>query len=129
VDLDRFKAINDQYGHHVGDAVLTEVAKCLTTCIRESDSVARLGGDEFAVLLEGVQGREDPLAAALKIEQALNVKTDFYGIDLEIAASIGQVLYPDDGTDEDTLMRAADAEMYRIKSGRGSERQHHLHFQ
>jgi diguanylate cyclase (GGDEF)-like protein len=129
VDLDRFKAINDQYGHHVGDAVLTEVAKCLTTCIRESDSVARLGGDEFAVLLEGVQGREDPLAAALKIEQALNVKTDFYGIDVEIAASIGQVLYPDDGTDEDTLMRAADAEMYRIKSGRGSERQHHLHFQ
>ena len=129
VDLDRFKLINDQYGHHVGDAVLTEVAKCLTACIRESDSVARLGGDEFAVLLEGVQGREDPLAAALKIEQALNAKTDFYGLDVEIAASIGQVLYPDDGTDEDTLMRAADAAMYRVKSYRVSERQHHLPFQ
>jgi len=129
VDLDRFKAINDQYGHHVGDAVLTEVAKRLTSSIRESDSVARLGGDEFAVLLDGVQGREDPLAAALKIEQALNADTDFYGLDVKIAASIGQVLYPDDGTDEDTLMRAADAEMYRIKSCRVSERQHRLHFQ
>ena len=129
VDMDRFKDINDQHGHHVGDAVLTEVAKRLTSSIRESDSVARLGGDEFVVLLEGVQGREDHLAAALKIEQALNARTDFYGLDVEIAASIGQALYPDDGIDEDTLMRAADAAMYRVKSCHVSERQHHLPFQ
>ena len=77
VDLDRFKDINDQHGHHVGDAVLTEVAKRLTSSIRDSDSVARLGGDEFVVLLEGVQGREDCLAAAHKIEQALNADTTF----------------------------------------------------
>ena len=129
VDLDRFKSINDQHGHHVGDAVLTEVAKRLTSSIRESDTVARLGGDEFVVLLEGVQGRDDFLAATHKIEQSLNVGTNFFGLDLEISASIGQALYPDDGTDEDTLIRMADAEMYRVKSGSQSERQRRLPFQ
>jgi diguanylate cyclase (GGDEF)-like protein len=129
VDLDRFKDINDRLGHHVGDAVLTEVAKRLTTNIRDSDSVARLGGDEFVMLLEGVQGRQDCLAAAHKIEQALNANTIFYGFDVEIAASIGQALYPDDGADEDALIRAADAAMYRVKSGSESAQQHRLPFQ
>jgi diguanylate cyclase (GGDEF)-like protein len=128
VDLDRFKDINDRHGHHVGDAVLTEVAKRLTASIRDSDSVARLGGDEFVMLLEAVQGRQDCLAAAHKIEQALNADTRFYGLDVEIAASIGQALYPDDGTDEDALIRAADAAMYRIKSGSESAQQRHLPF-
>lgn len=123
VDLDRFKEINDQHGHHVGDAVLTEVAKRLTSSIRDSDSVARLGGDEFVVLLEGVQGREDLLAATHKIEQELNTGSHFYGLELEISASIGQALYPDDGEDEDALIRAADAAMYRVKSGSESELQ------
>ena len=129
VDLDRFKDINDRHGHHVGDAVLTEVAKRLTSSIRDSDSVARLGGDEFVVLFEGVQGREDCLAAAHKIEQALNAGTSFFGLDVEIAASIGQALYPDDGADEDALIRAADAAMYRVKSGLDSEHQRRLPFQ
>ena len=129
VDLDRFKEINDQHGHHVGDAVLTEVAKRLTSSIRDSDSVARLGGDEFVVLLEEVQGRHDCLAAAHKIEQTLNADTSFFGLDVDIAASIGQALYPDDGANEDTLIRAADAAMYRIKSGCESERQRSLSFQ
>jgi diguanylate cyclase (GGDEF)-like protein len=129
VDLDRFKDINDRLGHHVGDAVLTEVAKRLTTNIRDSDSVARLGGDEFVMLLEAVQGRQDCIAAAHKIEQALNANTHFYGLDVEIAASIGHALYPDDGTDEDALIRAADAAMYRVKSGSESAQQHRLPFQ
>jgi diguanylate cyclase (GGDEF)-like protein len=129
VDLDRFKDINDKYGHHVGDAVLTEVAKRLSSSIRDSDTVARLGGDEFVVLLDGVQGREDYLAAAHKIEQALNADRTFYGLELEIAASIGQALYPDDGNDEDSLIRAADAAMYRIKSGSESQHQQKLPFQ
>lgn len=129
VDLDRFKEINDQHGHHVGDAVLTEVARRLTSSTRDSDSVARLGGDEFAVLLDGVQGRDDFLAAARKIELALNADTPFYGLEVEIAASIGQALYPEDGRDEDALIRAADAAMYRVKSGCESERQSRLPFQ
>jgi diguanylate cyclase (GGDEF)-like protein len=129
VDLDRFKDINDRHGHHVGDAVLTEVAKRLTSSIRDSDSAARLGGDEFVVLLEEVQGREDCLAAAHKIEQAVNADTKFYGFNVKIVASIGQALYPDDGADEDALIRAADAAMYRVKSGCESAQQHPLPFQ
>jgi diguanylate cyclase (GGDEF)-like protein len=129
VDLDRFKEVNDNHGHHVGDAVLTEVAKRLGASVRDSDSIARLGGDEFAVLLEGVQGREDLLAAAHKIEQALNTDPRFYGIEVAVTASIGQALHPDDGIDEDALIRAADAAMYRIKSGSKSQSQQTLPFQ
>lgn len=129
VDLDRFKQINDHHGHHVGDVVLTEVARRLTTSVRDSDSVARLGGDEFAVLLEGIQGHDDFRATTHKIEQALNAETNFFNFGVDIAASIGQALYPDDGDDEDSLMRAADASMYRVKSGCESERQHRLQFQ
>lgn len=123
VDLDRFKEINDCHGHHVGDAVLTEVARRLSSSIRDSDSVARLGGDEFVVLLDGVRDQEDFLAAANKIDQAVNADTRFLGLNVKIVASIGQALYPDDGTDEDALMRVADAAMYRAKTGCESGRQ------
>ncbi len=129
LDMDRFKDINDQHGHHVGDAVLMEVAQRLLDCVRESDSVARLGGDEFVILLEGVQGREDCIAAALKIEQGLARTTRFDDLHMEIDASIGQALYPDDGNDEDALIRAADAAMYQVKSGSESDRQSRLPFQ
>lgn len=129
LDLDRFKDINDLHGHSIGDAVLIEMAQRLQDCVRESDSVARLGGDEFVVLLEGVQGRRDCVAAALKIEQSLTHAARFGDLHLEIDASIGQALYPDDGSDEDALIRAADAAMYRVKSGCESERQSRLPFQ
>jgi diguanylate cyclase (GGDEF)-like protein len=123
VDMNHFKEINDHHGHHVGDAVLTEVAARILKSVRESDTVARLGGDEFAVLLENVHGREDCLAAAQKIEEALRMDNSFYGLDLELSASIGQSIYPDDGFDEDTLLRAADASMYKVKQGAASRRQ------
>ena len=128
LDLDRFKEINDTYGHHVGDAVLTEVARRLSRSVRESDSIARLGGDEFVVLLDTVGGREDCLAAAINIERTLAEGSSFYGLTVDISASIGQALFPDDGEDEDALIRAADAAMYRIKSGAGSDRQGRLVF-
>ena len=128
LDLNRFKEINDTHGHHVGDAVLTEVARRLARCVRESDSIARLGGDEFVVLLDKVSGRDDCLAAAVKIERALAEDSSFYGLAIDITASIGQALFPDDGDNEDALIRAADAAMYRIKTGASAERQGRLAF-
>ena len=128
LDLNRFKEINDTHGHHIGDAVLTEVARRLSRSVRESDSIARLGGDEFIVLLDNVSGREDCLSAAINIERTLAEDSSFYGLPVEISASIGQALFPDDGEDEDALVRAADAAMYRIKSGAGSDRQSRLVF-
>lgn len=123
LDLDRFKEINDTHGHHVGDAVLTEVARRLGRSVRESDSIARLGGDEFVVLLDNVSGREDCLAAAINIERMLAEDSSFYGLAVDISASIGQALFPDDGDNEDALIHAADAAMYRIKSGTETDRQ------
>lgn len=128
LDLDRFKEINDTHGHHVGDAVLTEVARRLSRSVRESDSVARLGGDEFVVLLDNVSGREDCLAAAASIERTLAEDSSFYGMSVDITASIGQALFPDDGEDEDALIHAADAAMYRIKTGAETDRQGRLAF-
>jgi diguanylate cyclase (GGDEF)-like protein len=128
VDMDRFKEINDRHGHHMGDAVLVEVAKRLVDCVRESDSVARLGGDEFVVMLDGIEGREDCQAAAHKIEQALCNEKMPFDDNLVITCSIGQALFPDDGADEESLIRAADAAMYRLKSAPEDERQASLAF-
>jgi diguanylate cyclase (GGDEF)-like protein len=128
LDLNHFKEINDTHGHHVGDAVLTEVARRLSRSVRESDSIARLGGDEFVVLLDNVGGREDCLAAAINIERTLAEDSSFYGMAVEITASIGQALFPDDGENEDALIRAADAAMYRIKTGADTDRQGRLVF-
>lgn len=122
VDLDRFKTVNDRYGHHVGDALLSEVARRLTASVRESDTVARAGGDEFMVMLGDIGERKDCQAVMRKIEAALGEKTELHGIELTISASIGQSLYPDDGVTEEDLIRAADASMYRIKTSRGSAR-------
>lgn len=128
LDLDHFKEINDTHGHHVGDAVLTEAAQRLSKSVRESDSIARLGGDEFVVLLDEVNGREDCLIAATNIERALAEDSSFYGMSVEIRASIGHALFPDDGEDEDALIRAADAAMYRVKTGGDTSRQGRLAF-
>lgn len=128
LDLDRFKEINDVHGHHVGDAVLTEVARRLSKSVRESDSIARLGGDEFVVLLAKVSGRENCLIAASNIERALAEDSNFYGMSIEIRASIGHAVFPDDGEDVDALIRAADAAMYRIKTGGDTSRQGRLAF-
>jgi diguanylate cyclase (GGDEF)-like protein len=137
LDLDNFKVVNDSLGHKAGDRLLVEIARRLVQCLRSLDYVsrptehtaARLGGDEFVVLLEGIQDRQDCVTAALKIEQSLAHATRFDDLHLDIDASIGQAIYPDDGSDEDTLMRAADAAMYRVKSGSESERQSRLQFQ
>jgi diguanylate cyclase (GGDEF)-like protein/PAS domain S-box-containing protein len=115
IDLDGFKAVNDQYGHLMGDYVLRTVAKRLKDCVRESDTVARLGGDEFVVLLSGQRSPEDSGVVAEKILGALTEAVAAGGRRFEIGASIGISVFPRDGTSPEQLLKHADAAMYRVK--------------
>ncbi|MBQ5964881.1 EAL domain-containing protein [Massilia sp. ZL223] len=115
IDLDRFKNINDSLGHLTGDHLLREVAKRLVVAVRASDTVARLGGDEFVVLLPEIAEGEECRLVGDKIIEALSSPFPFEGRSLHISPSIGICVYPDDGSDVETLMRHADAAMYHAK--------------
>lgn len=117
LDLDKFKPINDTFGHAVGDLLLKEVAKRLRNCIRESDTVSRIGGDEFVVLLPVVEGEQDSTRVAEKMLHALDLPFELAGQILHISCSIGVAVYPDHGADERSLTRSADIAMYLAKSG------------
>jgi diguanylate cyclase (GGDEF)-like protein len=121
IDLDRFKIINDTLGHESGDVLLREVAARLTDNLRTTDTVARLGGDEFVVLVEEVA---DPLylaGVAQKLITALSAGFPLSGQEYHVTASIGVSTYPDDGEDQQTLLKNADIAMYRAKEqGRNS---------
>jgi diguanylate cyclase (GGDEF)-like protein/PAS domain S-box-containing protein len=119
LDLDRFKHINDSLGHAMGDRLLQSVAQRLVACVRSSDTVSRQGGDEFVILLAEVTHPQHAALTADKILQALRAPHRIEQHELHIAASIGIVTYPDDGTDADTLLKNADFAMYQAKdSGR-----------
>lgn len=120
IDLDKFKPVNDTFGHDVGDLLLKEVAHRLRSCLRESDTVARVGGDEFIVLLPQIDAEEYGVLVAEKILAELNTPFDIDGRTLDISGSIGVAVYPDDGTDEDELMKHADSAMYEAKQRRSS---------
>jgi diguanylate cyclase (GGDEF)-like protein len=123
LDLDHFKVINDSLGHSLGDQLLQQVAGRLTGCLRAGDTVARLGGDEFTLLLPGVQGPAEAERVSLKVLDTLREPYRLEGRELFVTASMGISLYPDDGEDADTLVRNADAAMYRAKEqGRDSHR-------
>jgi diguanylate cyclase (GGDEF)-like protein/PAS domain S-box-containing protein len=121
LDLDGFKRINDSLGHLVGDKLLQSVARRLVDCVRASDTVSRQGGDEFVVLLSEVQHLED---AAVTATRMLAAVAEAHGVDqheLHVTASIGVSVYPADGVDAVTLIKKADAAMYRAKeNGRQS---------
>jgi len=116
IDLDRFKAINDTLGHEAGDRVLVVVAGRLKGCVRRMDTVARLGGDEFTVILTDIHSTRDVVSVAEKILDALSRPLDLDGDKYYVGGSIGISIYPDDGSDVDTLIRNADAAMYRTKN-------------
>jgi diguanylate cyclase (GGDEF)-like protein/PAS domain S-box-containing protein len=116
LDLDRFKTINDTLGHVAGDELLKEVAARLCGAVRASDTVARLGGDEFVVLLPGLRARDEAAQVADKIIDALARPFPLEGHVLHVTPSIGICVFPDDGTDVETLMRHADAAMYHAKA-------------
>jgi diguanylate cyclase (GGDEF)-like protein len=120
VDLDGFKAVNDTWGHHVGDLLLSAVAKQMHACVRNVDTVGRLGGDEFVVLLTHIEEDQDALRVAEKICNALSQPFDLDGRNLVIASSIGVAIYPEHGSDELTLSKSADAAMYRAKESGGN---------
>jgi diguanylate cyclase (GGDEF)-like protein/PAS domain S-box-containing protein len=133
LDLDRFKTINDTLGHTLGDRLLQEIAKRLVGCLRRSDTVSRfgskeciisrLGGDEFTILLPRIHQVEDAARIAQRILDTL--KPPFYldGHELHITTSLGIAFYPNDGKDAQTLLKNADAAMYRAKEwGRNSYR-------
>jgi diguanylate cyclase (GGDEF)-like protein len=116
LDLDRFKDVNDTYGHHYGDELLRQVGPRLAGVLREVDTVARLGGDEFAVLLPDVHGITDALAVASKLQAALQAPFPVEGVDLDVEASIGIALSGRDGHDTTVLLQRADIAMYTAKT-------------
>ena len=115
VDLDKFKPINDTYGHEVGDLMLEAVAGRISKCLRKSDSVARIGGDEFVVLLPGVENIEAALEVAEKIRKSLNQPFEIAELSLNISSSTGIAIYPDHTTKERQLINHADTAMYHAK--------------
>lgn len=121
IDLDKFKPVNDNYGHAYGDLLLKEVAKRLHGCMRESDTSSRLGGDEFVALLSEVDGKDAAENVGVKILNELVKPYEIAGHVFEISASIGVALYPDHAGDVKSLMKAADMAMYAAKnSGRSN---------
>ena len=115
LDLDRFKPVNDQHGHAVGDQLLQAVARRIRNSVRETDTVGRIGGDEFVVLLTGPVTRDSAQVVADKIFNQVAMPLELGGLQLEITCSLGLALYPDDGVDELSLTKAADDAMYRNK--------------
>ena len=125
VDLDGFKQVNDAAGHHAGDELLRRVGERMLAAVRADDLVARLGGDEFAILLTDDADTHRATAIAERIWDRLREPFDIDGERLAIGASIGVALFPDDSVDIATLLRAADAAMYRAKRRGGGVRLAH----
>ncbi|MDO9386980.1 MAG: PAS domain S-box protein [Thiobacillus sp.] len=115
IDLDNFKNINDSLGHDAGDALLTQVAARLAGSVREGDTVSRQGGDEFVLVLSEIREDDDVPIVMQKILKAMSAPFDINGRALRITCSIGIASYPKDGEDRQTLLKNADAAMYRAK--------------
>jgi len=118
IDLDRFKQVNDENGHLVGDLYLQEVALRMKRQLRPEDMLARLGGDEFGVLVPNIPDRAKVEEIALRLEHCFDEPFLFDGYRLDGAASVGIAVFPDDGTTKDSLLNAGDAAMYRAKNAK-----------
>lgn len=126
IDLDKFKPINDNFGHRVGDQLLQAVAERLMGCMREGDTIARLGGDEFIAIVRDISTAQDSAKVAQKILDILSQPFLVEGHKLHIAASIGISLYPSDATNIDELVRNADFAMYMAKKHGGNSFEFYL---
>ncbi len=124
IDLDRFKCVNDSFGHAIGDLLLQEVASRLSNCIRKSDTLARVGGDEFTMILSDIQDAKDTIKVANLILKQINQPFLLEQNEVFITPSIGISIFPDDGIDIDVLLRKADTAMYRAKELRNQYQFH-----
>ena len=125
LDLDRFKAVNDTFGHDMGDELLKAATERLKVCVREVDTVARMGGDEFTIILEGVLSEQNILAVATRITESIAAPFELKGHHISIGVSIGITIYPQDDHTIDELLKHADTAMYLAKQQGGSA--FHLH--
>jgi diguanylate cyclase (GGDEF)-like protein len=115
LDLDGFKAVNDAFGHAIGDRILIETAKRLRGCIRDSDTIARLGGDEFIVVVSQIKDEADVSIIARKFIEVLRDPFEINGNPINLSISVGISLYPKDADEPSDLLKKADMAMYRIK--------------
>ena len=118
IDLDAFKPVNDNFGHAAGDIVLKETARRIEGALRESDGAGRIGGDEFVAFVLGLKEAEDGNAVARKVREAIRAPIDVGDAVLEITASVGCAIFPEDGADQETLLAKADYAMYQEKQAR-----------
>lgn len=117
IDLNDFKAINDNHGHAAGDTVLVAIAKRLVGAVRACDTVARLGGDEFVLIIEAIDNPQELDSIGEKLFDTLaDAVTLDSGVQLTVGASVGLAMYPDDGSDFNTLLNVADHAMYQCKT-------------
>ena len=116
MDLDRFKLINDSCGHQVGDQVLKEFARRISSCVRRTDTVARLAGDEFVIILEPLASIEDAKSVVLKIQHVMEAPIDVDSGSVQASASIGVALRQAGETDGEALLRRADEALYAVKA-------------
>ena len=115
IDIDHFKVINDSMGHEAGDQLLTSVTQRLQHALRRSDTIARLGGDEFTVILENISELDDVMAVTQNLLDSLSGPLQIGEREVQVGASIGIAIFPEDGTNFGTLLKHADTAMYRAK--------------
>ncbi|MGB9589240.1 MAG: putative bifunctional diguanylate cyclase/phosphodiesterase, partial [Armatimonadota bacterium] len=115
IDLDRFKLVNDTLGHSVGDKLLKQVAQRLRSTLRQVDTIARIGGDEFVLILPDLNTSDDANKTANRVMEVLSKPFQVMGHDLFVSASAGISVFPSDGEDVESLVRAADTAMYDAK--------------
>lgn len=121
IDLDKFKYVNDTFGHNVGDLLLKQTAKRISACLRASDTVARIGGDEFTVIISNIDNIVEARLVAEKILSTLSKPFSLKKQKVTISASIGITLSPKDGIASDVLIKNADQAMYNVKKDQGNQ--------
>jgi diguanylate cyclase (GGDEF)-like protein/PAS domain S-box-containing protein len=125
IDLDRFKWINDSFGHDAGDLLLKTVSNRMSSCLRESDTIARLGGDEFVLVLRDSGNGEESMQVLNRVAACVSMPIALSGHEISVTCSMGCCRYPDDGDNPEALLRFSDAAMYRAKEIGRNNMQHY----